>query len=207
MNHQNNTNQNNIVAAFDFDGTLTYYDSLFPFLLFTDGYLKTITNILMILPNLIGYALKLSSRQATKEAMLTRSLGGRSINNIRENANEFASTEIPKLLRPEAMEKLQWHLSQKHRCIIVSATLDDYLIPWAKKIGVQDVVSSKLEVNGNGTVTGKLSGLNCWGPEKPRRLTELLGPRENYTLYAYGDSRGDKELLEFADYPFYRKWK
>jgi phosphoserine phosphatase len=25
--------------------------------------------------------------------------------------------------------------------------------------------------------------------------------RNSYTLYAYGDSRGDKEMLEFADFP------
>jgi phosphatidylglycerophosphatase C len=39
-----------------------------------------------------------------------------------------------------------------------------------------------------------------------RRLETLLGPRDGYTLYAYGDSRGDKALLSAADFPFYKKF-
>jgi len=34
----------------------------------------------------------------------------------------------------------------------------------------------------------------------------LLGSRDSYTLYAYGDSRGDKELLSAADFSFYKKF-
>ena len=42
--------------------------------------------------------------------------------------------------------------------------------------------------------------MNCFGPEKVRRVKEKY-ELENYEkIYAYGDSRGDKELLEFADY-------
>ena len=45
-------------------------------------------------------------------------------------------------------------------------------------------------------------GKNCWGTEKVRRLQELVGSKEGYVLYAYGDTRGDRELLEYADHPF-----
>jgi phosphatidylglycerophosphatase C len=42
-----------------------------------------------------------------------------------------------------------------------------------------------------------LAGRNCRGAEKAVRLREYLGP-EPVTLFAYGDSRGDRELLAMA---------
>jgi len=103
------------------------------------------------------------------------------------------------------MDRLQWHLEQGHRCIIVSASIDIYLEPWAESFGVHDVICSRL-ASPNGFVTGKLMGANCWGPEKVRRLEEEFGNLEDYNLFAYGDSRGDRELLAAADHPFYRTY-
>ena len=52
-----------------------------------------------------------------------------------------------------------------------------------------------------------LAGLNCKGPEKVRRLAAHLGPLEGLTLEAYGDSRGDRELLQAAALPHYRSFR
>jgi len=103
------------------------------------------------------------------------------------------------------MRRLAWHKQQGHRCVVISASLDLYVRPWAIKEGFDDVIATLLDVKGDGCVTGKLSGANCFGIEKVRRLETLLGSREDYSLYAYGDSRGDRELLSFADYAYYRQ--
>ncbi len=100
------------------------------------------------------------------------------------------------------MTRLHWHQRQGHRCVLVSASMDIYLKPWAAAAGFDDVVCSTLEFH-DGRVTGRLAGGNCYGDEKARRLAQLLG-EQDYTLYAYGDSRGDKELLAMADYGYYR---
>ena len=104
------------------------------------------------------------------------------------------------------MQRLAWHRQQGHRCVVISASLELYLRPWASTVGFDEVLGSRLEVLDNGRTSGKLLGENCFGPEKMRRLEALLGPREGYTLYAYGDSRGDKELLSAADYAFYKSF-
>jgi phosphoserine phosphatase len=78
------------------------------------------------------------------------------------------------------------------------------LEPWAKQKGFTDVLVSSLEINSSGIATGKLRGLNCWGPEKARRIKEHLHPIDQYYIYAYGDSLGDKELLALADETFFR---
>jgi phosphoserine phosphatase len=56
----------------------------------------------------------------------------------------------------------------------------------------------------DGRITGRLSGRNCYGPEKVERLEEVLGKLDNYLVYAYGDSKGDRELLAVADHGFFR---
>ncbi|MGH9000745.1 MAG: haloacid dehalogenase-like hydrolase, partial [Acidimicrobiia bacterium] len=50
-----------------------------------------------------------------------------------------------------------------------------------------------------GRLTGALLGANCRGAEKVARLREWLGGEElEVDLWAYGDSRGDAELLALA---------
>lgn len=189
-----------VIAAFDFDGTVTYRDSLFPFLIFAAGWAKGLCLLFLDLPYLVGYVFGASSRQGTKERILSRFFRGMQIQELTKLAQEYAKKKLPGQIRPEALEKIRWHHEQGHRCVIVSASIDLYLKPWAEAVGVQDVIGSKLETKEN-LVTGKLIGANCWGPEKVRRLTETFGDLGQYTLYAYGDSRGDEEMLAVADHP------
>lgn len=191
-----------IVAAFDFDGTLTYRDTLFPFLLYADGIFPALGKLALQSPSLIKYLVGGQSRQETKEAVLTRFFAGKSREEVNKKGADFAAQHLDKHIRPEGWERLQWHQQQGHRCVLVSASLDVYLEPWGKRTGFQNVISSKMDVDAHGFTTGKLVGLNCWGPEKTRRMEEILGPRKDYILYAYGDSRGDQEMLETADFPF-----
>lgn len=199
--------QKPIIAAFDFDGTITTKDSLLPFLFYTTGDWQTVFKLAALSPVFINYLINRGFRQQTKEAILTRFFGGMPIDYFRELGESYAhSSALNKLVRPEALKRIEWHQKQRHRCILVSAAIDTYLALWGQFIGFDDLVCSRIEVSPKGTVTGKLEGVNCWGPEKVRRLAELLGPKENYTLYAYGDSRGDQELLAMADHPFYRRF-
>lgn len=195
--------QKQIVAVFDFDGTLTYHDSLLPFLIFIVGPFKTFLALATKLPILIGFLFGRHSRQNVKEKILTSLLGGMSAALVQEKGKEFAQKKLGKLLRPDGMKRLRWHQHQRHRCILISANLDVYLHPWSLQENFNDLLCSNLQIV-EGKITGFLNGKNCRGPEKTKRLLELLGNRENFVLYAYGDSPGDKELLQMADYPFYR---
>ena len=49
-----------------------------------------------------------------------------------------------------------------------------------------------------------LDGANCRAAEKVRRLDAWLAERrlQDATVWAYGDSAGDRELLARADHPF-----
>lgn len=199
---QHDPNKKTVVAAFDFDGTISYHDTLFYFLLNSHGVFRAFFNFTILLPVFIRYELGLLNRQQTKEKILEKFFFGTPIDRIKEMGKAFAATKLASHLRPNAMQRLKWHQEMGHRCILISASLDVYLEPWCKLNGFQDCITSKMQTV-SGLATGKLEGINCRGPEKVRRLQELLGPRKNYYLYAYGDSDGDKEMLEFSDAPFY----
>ena len=83
--------------------------------------------------------------------------------------------------------------------------MKNWIAPWAKENGIKEVISTEVEIK-NSILTGKFRTRNCHGKEKVQRLLEKYPSREKYFLYAYGDSRGDKELLKLADKKFYRKF-
>lgn len=197
------------IAVFDFDHTITDRDSLLPFLFYVRGFWKTIYHLFALIPFFILYLLGILSRQRMKEKILTHFIGGLSWSELQVLGQQYADYQLDRYLMPKAIQRLKWHQSQGHRCILASASLDFYLKPWAKRHGFEEVLASRLELNAKGEVTGRLLGLNCWGPEKEKRLLAYLrlDPLQDCQakLYVYGDSRGDREILALADYPFYRK--
>jgi HAD superfamily hydrolase (TIGR01490 family) len=198
--------QHSVIAAFDFDGTLTYRDTLLPFLIYVVGPYQMCRALLLEIPGFIGYLFGRVSRQDIKEGILKNTIAGMPKEQLMQKGAEFALQVLPQKLRPEGIKKLHWHQSQGHRCILISANLNAYLEFWAKQMGFQDLLCSKLQYDAQNKATGLLEGKNCRGREKTVRLLDLLGKRKKFTLYAYGDSPGDKELLQLADYPFYRKF-
>lgn len=197
--------QSTVVAAFDFDGTITYRDTLFGFLLYLVGPWRLLVNAIPLLPVLTGYALKLIPNSVAKEHVLSRFLAGMSAQMLKKSSEGFASRYIPSMVRKQALERLAWHRSQGHRCVVISASIEDYVAPWAYTAGFDDVIATRLQRNNDGRLTGCYDGQNCYGPEKVRRLLNLLGDVDHLELYAYGDSRGDRELLELADHAYYKK--
>lgn len=200
------TPEKTTVAAFDLDDTLTFKDSLWPFLCLVKGWTTAALLITKQFPSVAAYLLKRISRQEFKERVLTAFFAGMSFEEIERQGQAFSEGHLDRLMRPVGLKKLQWHISQGHRCILVTAAIDVYAKQWGLRHGFEKVIASHLEITPSGKVTGRLQGLNCWGSEKTRRLQQYLGERNTYTLYAYGDSQGDREMLALADFPFYRRF-
>jgi HAD superfamily hydrolase (TIGR01490 family) len=188
------------VAAFDFDGTITERDSLRPFLVKVCGPAEVYRTMAIHLPKLVGVVVGLADRDQEKERLIERLLGGRAASEVREvgarYARELATGDA---LRPEMLEKIDWHRSEGHEIVIVSATLDVYLEPLAPLLGVDRVLCTKLGVDADGRLDGTLEGGNVRGAGKVDRMREWLGS-DPVELWAYGDSAGDRELLELADH-------
>jgi phosphatidylglycerophosphatase C len=193
------------VAVFDFDGTIIRGDSTTAFCR-AEFPGRMLPAMVRAAPRLAGHALGLVDRQRLKEAVLTAVLGGREEPEVRARAAGWAARCLPGMVRPAALERLRWHRSRGHRVVIASASLELLLEPWAPAAGVDDVLATRLAVAG-GRLTGRLDGPNCYGPEKVVRLRALLGDLDGVELYAYGDSRGDRELLAVARHRAYRPFR
>ncbi len=191
------------VAAFDFDGTLTHRDSLLPFLLYAHGPTNFAIKMTQASPVLLGYAVRLIRNDRAKERLLRGFLDGHPLAEIEAIGARFARDRLPAMLLDDAYARFLWHKTQGHCCVLVSASLVHYLEPWAKSVGFDHVIGSQLASDEHGFVSGRLAGGNCYGEEKAHRLRAWLGAREAI-IYAYGDSRGDREMLQMADYPYYR---
>jgi phosphatidylglycerophosphatase C len=186
------------VAAFDFDGTLTHRDTLLPFLASVRGWPR-------VAAALGRHAHRLArDRDAAKELVLVRLLAGLLDEEVREAGRVYARSVR---VRPEMRARLVWHRQQGHEIVIVSASLDVYLGEVARSLDVEHILCTALEVGADARCTGRLVGGNCRGPEKATRLRAHLGAREDgeIVLWAYGDSRGDLEMLAMADHPVHVK--
>lgn len=194
------------IAVFDFDGTLTYQDSLFPFLKMIVGQFRFLWGLLILSPTLVGYALHLIPNWQAKETVLTYFLSGLTDEKLQQLGQRFAVQKIPKLIRPEALQRLKWHQEQGHQIILDSSSLEAYLLPWGQTMGFNQVIGTKL-ASQSGLITGRILGNNCYGKEKVERLKEWLGDLNGYCLYGYGNSRGDQELLDCVNYPYYQTFR
>ncbi|MCX2793858.1 HAD-IB family hydrolase [Microbulbifer thermotolerans] len=187
------------VAFFDFDGTLTKSDTLLPFLKFVIGRPSFYIKLTKVSPVLIAYIAGVLRNDVAKEIVLQSFLSGYSLQELNEFGKRFSSEVIPKMLRAEGIDRLLWHKSQGHDCVLVSASLDVYLRYWARSFGFSGLLSTSLVFSSDGVTCGNLKGKNCYGDEKLRRVKEWLSDRCPSLIYAYGDTKGDMPLIKFSN--------
>ena len=189
-----------VVAAFDVDGTLTTGDCVTPFLRRAAGWRLWTT--LLRHPLALAASAAQRDRDRLKE-LACSALRGIGATEIEQLGDAFAGEVEAGRLRDDTVARLRRHRELGHTVILASASLDPYLVPLGRSLGVHAVVCTVLERGGDGRLTGRLVGSNCRGAEKARRTQAWL--RENgladAELWAYGDSSGDDELLALAGRP------
>ena len=195
-----------VIAAFDLDGTLTRRDTLIDFLIKTIGYQKLAMGLLANGPMLMKYLFGITPSEVAKQTLFAHFFQGWRVEEFDTRCHAYSSSRLPYLLKGEALLRCEWHKKQGHRLVCVSASIRNWMAPWALQYGFGNVIATELETDG-GLITGRFQGRNCNGPEKVRRFLEIFPERDRYTLFAYGDSEGDKELLSFADHAFFRQYR
>ena len=190
------------LALFDLDGTLTHTDTFLAFLKFVHGKRGFYLGMMRISPYLVPYKLGLYPNWRAKEKALGQFLEGMKHSDVKKYGESFSQDVLPDLLRPKAMDRFNFHKQQGDHLLIVSASCEEWVKPWASAQEVQ-AVCTRLIVK-DGIVTGQIKGLNNYGPEKTRRIKELVDIQEFDEIHAYGDSRGDREMLELATHPHFK---
>ncbi len=193
-----------VVAAFDFDGTLTRGDSVIKFLIHIRGRLRVAWSLLILLPLFVLSGID-GDRYADrfKQRLFSKTIAGMTLEELLEAGERFAKVHLDRNTRNSVVERLTWHRNQGHLVIIVSASPECYIGPAARLLGATDVIATKLYVDEHGRVDGSFQGDNCRGVEKARRLREWINTHcvdnGKITLWAYGNSIGDRDMLSMAD--------
>jgi HAD superfamily hydrolase (TIGR01490 family) len=194
--------ENNSLALFDFDGTITRKDSWLEFIKFTHGKPRYYLGLWVLSPMLVLYLTRLIKNDQAKIFMFRYFYGGWKYERFKKAGEDFCDQILPGMLRTSAIEKIKQHQAQGHRVILITASAREWVQPWCNKMKME-IISTEVEII-NQTLSGKLATENCYGQEKVNRLKALLNPGDYSTIYAYGDSSGDKEMLALAQHPHYK---
>lgn len=202
-----------VIAAFDFDGTLTKRDTLMLFLARGLGWYGLLLALLKCLPWLAAFALRLIPNHIAKQKLMLATLNGKSVAEVDDWTSRWLAHDFPGQLQTWAMARLADHRQAGHCCVMVSASPDIYLKRVAQELGFDALLCTKM-VTAAGYLTGQMNTPNCHGEQKVLRLKSWMAERfgadaEGATLYAYGDTSGDKPMLRLATHAFYRgkPWK
>jgi len=193
------------LALFDFDGTITKKDTLAGFIQFLVGKPAYYLGLFKLSPLLIAYSFKLVPNNVAKEKLISCFVGGMQEKKFKELAKEYAEKHIDAVTRDEAITRIKWHQKEGHKVVVVSASMECWLKAWCDKNSIE-LISTTLEIK-SGKITGKFATRNCHGIEKVNRIKESYNLNEYKYIYAYGDSSGDKEMLELADESYYKPFR
>lgn len=193
------------VVAFDFDGTLTVRDSFTAFLKWRAGPTRWNAGILKMAPDLAAYVVH-RNRGKLKAAAVREFLAGVPREQLEADAKAFANYASATLFRPDALATWRRWQQRGAMMVVVTASPDVIVAPFARGLGCDQLIGSGIAYDHDDRVIGGLAGPNCRGPEKVRRLRETFGEDIRLTA-AYGDTSGDREMLEIADEKGYRVFK
>lgn len=187
------------LVVFDFDGTLTTSDSFVRFALRSVGKSRFAGAVFRCAPYLAAWKCRLISGGRAKERLFAALYAGHSREWLLENGRDFAR-DIARLERPETVKALERHIADGDNVYIVSASLSEWIVPWAntRSVPADHVIATICEINGRGILTGRFASKNCYGAEKVRRLRQVTGDLSKYHITVYGDSKGDRELFAIA---------
>lgn len=155
-----------------------------------------------------------------KQLIFAHLFAGMRIEKFDALCRDFAE-EYQHLLRPKGVTLVHEALVAGAQVFIVSASIDNWVRPFFKVRGLDGVrvLGTQIEVI-DGRLTGKFKSNNCYGEEKVHRICEALTTSANaygtlslsfdraqYEIEAFGDSRGDKEMLAFANKGHYKPFR
>jgi len=191
------------IVVFDFDGTLTKSDSFVAFIKFVKGSKYFYKNLWFIGIYWLLAKLHLKSTQKAKEAVFTRFFKGMSLSVFKTYGEDFAA-QIPEILQKKAFEVIAHYQSKGYTTLIISASIENWIAPWATSVGVNKVIATRVATDATGLLTGTFLGKNCKGNEKLKQLLKSYPNLKPEHLVVYGDSSGDRELLKFARKRYWR---
>lgn len=189
------------IAFFDFDGTITKHDTFIEFAKFCLGRKKLVKAILKNIVWIILWKMGVILNSDAKHRLFRTLYKGKSYDWFKQCCINFKEI-INKDLNLDILRILELHKEEGHTVVIVSASIKEWIFPWAKENGVNHVIATEIEIDNNGILTGNFITPNCYGIEKVNRLSKLFPNVYDYETWGYGDSKGDEQMLNIVTHKY-----
>ncbi|GAB3671218.1 HAD family hydrolase [Salinisphaera aquimarina] len=187
------------IVVFDLDVTLTRYDTFLPFVI---GYLRYQRKRRSLSLWRLATLLKFwhwGDRTWVKTQVLRAFLGGQPRARIEAWADRFIEELMADAMREQGLAQLRRHQQEGARVILASASFDVYVVRLAKRLGIEEVLATRVAWNARGRLVG-MDGENCRDDEKLRRVKVMPDmPEQGRGVTAYSDSHADLPLLSWAE--------
>lgn len=187
--------------CFDFDGTLTYKDTMFMYLKFYDA-TRFRLQFLKHVPLFVLLKLRLAETEKVKKSFIGSILKGQTQEKIEKKSRQFFEAHYPKIVRENALDFIKNIDRENTQSLLVTASLDIWARPFADAFNMK-LLATKAEFK-NGVFTGNFIGKNCNGNEKLARIQTEIKDKKYDKIIAFGDTSGDKPMLKWADEGHYQ---
>ncbi len=173
------------------------------FLAWRSGPARYGPGLISLLPATLLYMVH-RDRGRLKAAAARRFLAGMTRAELEAACDDFANSGLGRrLIRPDAEQCWTSWRDRGAELVIVTASPEEVVAPFARRLGADRLIGTRLAYDARDRVAGGFASANCRGPEKVARLKAVYG--EDLRLAAaYGDTAGDNEMLGLADEPGYR---
>lgn len=182
--------------CFDFDGTLTYRDTMFLYLKSYDKK-KFYRQFVKHTPLFILLKLGLIEAEKVKRSFISGVLKGEKKEKLELKAQKFFEEQYPQIIRKNALDFIENMDRENTESLIITASVDLWVKPFADKFQIK-LLATEAEFR-NGIFTGNFATKNCNGREKVNRIKKEIENEKFDKIIAFGDTSGDKEMLAFAD--------
>ena len=198
------------LAIFDVDYTLTKRETLVEFYFFM---IKKNPKFIKYLPksifSSIFYVFKIYDASKAKKTFI-RFIDGIEENEMKKIVKEFYETRLSKILYKDAIDTIKKMKLQGYKIYLISASAEFYLNEFYNIKEVDKVIGTRF-IKENGLHRNKISGENCKGEEKVKRLKEVL-KIENIEIdfensYMFSDSLSDLPLFNLVGHPYLINFK
>jgi HAD superfamily hydrolase (TIGR01490 family) len=193
------------LVLFDFDGTITTKDTLLEFIRHYHGTGKFVRGFAASSPWLALMKFNLYPNYKAKEKVLQWFFENEDVAIFNERCDHFCRNVLPALIRPKALAEIEAHRKENSSIAVISASAENWVRPWCQENGL-GCLATQLET-ADGKLTGRIKGFNCYGAEKERRIRECYVLSDYDEIVAYGDSRGDLEMLSLARTQHYKPFR
>jgi phosphatidylglycerophosphatase C len=188
------------VAVFDLDGTLTWHDTLFLFLVsFLRRHPWRVLGLWRLPFALGSFLARNRDRGLLKSRVIRMVMGGATRTVVDACADSFVDALEPRRrLRPAALAVLEAHRAAGDHLVLLSASPDLYVPRIGRALGFERTLCTEIEWHGDRLV-GTLKTANRRGAEKLRCLAWLRTQYPDLPIVAYGNSTSDLDHMQHAD--------